>query len=127
MDNDGCPHAKDYDGVTQEFVTVAIEDDLNTWGVGLNWGRLGQTGTELHRLSVLKSGLVWSFTPILRQPDCNWSFDFPDLRQPDQDHSRPVHVGPHSGPNWLQLVFTKTSPRLVHNQFKVIFMKININ
>lgn len=26
MDNDGRPRAKDYDDVTQEFVTVAIED-----------------------------------------------------------------------------------------------------
>ena len=77
--------------------------------------------------SVLKSSPVWSFTPILRQPDRNWSFDFPDLRQPDRDRSRPVHVGPHSGPNQLQLVFTKTGPRLVHNQFKVIFMNINVN
>ena len=25
----------------------------NTWGAGLNWGRLGQTGTELHRLGGL--------------------------------------------------------------------------
>ena len=25
----------------------------NTWGAGLNWGRLAQTGTELHRLGGL--------------------------------------------------------------------------
>ena len=48
-------------------------------------------------ISVLKSGLVRSFTPILRQLDQNRSFHFPYLRQPDQDRSRPVHVGPHSG------------------------------
>ena len=33
--------------------------------------------------SVLKSGLVWSFTPIWRQPDRNRSFCFPDLGQLD--------------------------------------------
>ena len=78
-------------------------------------------------ISVLKSGLVWSFAPILRQPDRNRSFDFPDLRQPDRDRSRPVHVGPHSGPDQLQPVFTKTGPRPVHNRFKVIFMNVNVN
>ena len=72
-------------------------------------------GTHDMVISVLKSGLVWSFTPISRQPDCNRSLDFPDLRQPDRDCSRLVHVDPHSGPNWLQPVFTKTGPRLVHN------------
>ena len=27
--------------------------DWNTWEAGLNWGRLAQTGTELHRLGGL--------------------------------------------------------------------------
>ena len=49
--------------------------------------------------SVLKSGPVWSFTPILRQLDYNWTFDFPDLRQSDLDCLRLVHVGLYSGPN----------------------------
>ena len=61
---------------------------------------------------------VQSFTPILRQLDHNRSFYFPDLRQPDRDHSRPVHVSPHSGCNQLQLVFNKTSPRPVQYHFK---------
>ena len=33
--------------------------------------------------SVLKSGPVQFFTSILRQPDCNQSFYFQDLRQLD--------------------------------------------
>ena len=82
---------------------------------------------SLLEISVLKSGPVRSFAPILRQPDRNRSFDFPDLRQPDWDRSRLVHVGPHSGPDRLQPVFTKTGPRPVHNWFKVIFMNVNVN
>ena len=69
----------------------------------------------LMTISVLKSGLVWSFTPILRKPDRNQSFDFLDLRQPDWDRSRPVHLSPHSGPNWLQPVFTKTSSQPIQS------------
>ena len=78
--------------------------------------------------SVLKSSLVQSFTPIWRQPDRNWSFCFPDLRQPDQDRTRLVHVGPHiscnrlaTGPHQDQsqtsielMVYVKFRPLLMH-------------
>ena len=74
-------------------VTVVTDCQLSTV-VGLS--KCASSLSKGSLISVLKSGPVRFFISILRQLDRNWSFYFPDLRQPDRDRSRPVHVGPHS-------------------------------
>ena len=45
----------------------------NILGAGLNWGRLGQTGTELHRLG----GLPRAVSSVKQK---GWFADVPDLK-----------------------------------------------